>query len=61
MISKLYVFGLALTGCAVAASAYAARYYSRRAEVQRHREDLRAWEAEGGKPEPVAARPVQLS
>jgi hypothetical protein len=58
MTNRLYVLALALTGCA-AASAYLARHRSRRQAVQEHKDDLRTWEGEGGKPAPVAAHPLR--
>jgi hypothetical protein len=58
MSNKLYVLAAALTGCAVAASAVFIRQRSRREALLQHKEDLRTWESEGGKPAPVAARPA---
>lgn len=48
MINKFYFLALALTGCAVAASAYAIRHFSRRQEAQQDKDDLNTWEGEGG-------------
>jgi hypothetical protein len=59
MVSKLYILALALTGCAVAASASVIRHYSRREEAQQRKDDLSAWEGEGGKPASSAVRPAQ--
>ena len=59
MANKLYILALALTGCAAAASAYLVRNRSRRQAVQEHKEDLRTWEGEGGKPAPATMRAAQ--
>ena len=40
MVNKLYILALALTGCAVAASAYLIRHYSSRQAAQQHQDDL---------------------
>ena len=61
MANKIPMLALALTGCAVAASAYGMRHYSRRQEAQRHKDDLRTWEGEGGKRMSSKVRPVQAS
>ncbi len=58
MANKLYLLGLALTGCAVAASAYFIRHKSRHEQAQQHKDDLHTWEGEGGKPASSAARPA---
>jgi len=36
MVNKLYILALALTGCAVAASAYVIGHYARRQDAQQH-------------------------
>ena len=59
MPTKSYLMTLALTGCAVAASAYVMRHFSRREDAQEHKHELSSWEGEGGKPAAAAARPVQ--
>ena len=61
MGNKLYVLALALTGCAVAASAFFVRHLSRRQDAQQNKDDLRTWEGEGGKPAPAAAHAAQVS
>lgn len=61
MVNRLYVVALALTGFAVAASAYVIRHRSRRQEAQQHKDDLRTWEGEGGKPASSAARRAQTN
>ena len=58
MRNKLYVLAAALTGCAVAVSAVFIRQRSRREALLQHKEDLRTWDGEGGKPAPNDARPV---
>ena len=58
MRNKFYVLAAVLTGCVVAASAVFVRQRSRREVLLQHKEDLRTWEGEGGKPAPNAARPA---
>ena len=61
MANKIPMLALALTGCAVAASAYLIGHHSRRQDAQQHKDDLSTWEGEGGTPAPSAARPAQAS
>lgn len=59
MVNKLYVLTLALTGCAAAVSAYVIRHQFRRQEAKQHKDDLRTWEGEGGKPASAAVSSAQ--
>jgi hypothetical protein len=58
MVSKRSVLALVLTGCAVAASAFVVRRHSRQRRAQQHKDDLRNWEGEGGKPASPALHPA---
>jgi hypothetical protein len=53
MRSKLYVLGLALTGCMVAISGYVLRQHARRQTVRLDAADMVTWEGEGGQPAPA--------
>ena len=57
MVNKLYVLTPALTGCPAAVSAYVIRHRFRRQKTQQQRDDLRAWEGEGGKSASSAVSP----
>ncbi len=61
LINRLYVLAAALTGCAVAASAYVFCDRARRQKAQRLSDALSTWEGEGGKPASPDARPVQAT
>lgn len=61
MVNKLYIVALALTGCAVAASAIVIRHYSRRQKARQYKDDLSTWEGEGGKPASTSVLPAQAS
>jgi hypothetical protein len=52
-IRRLFIFSLAMAGCA--AAAYAIGRNSRHLEKQHHKEDLRTWENEGGNLSPSEA------
>jgi hypothetical protein len=59
MVNKLFILGAALAGCTLAISALVIRQRSRHDALLQHKEDLRTWEGEGGKPAPVATRSPQ--
>lgn len=62
LINRFSILAAALTGCAVAASAYVVRDRARRRRALQLREDLSTWEGEGGQPAPPAPskeHPVQ--
>jgi hypothetical protein len=54
IISRFFIFSLAMAGCATAA--YAIGRHTRHLEKQQHKEDLRTWEDEGGNLAPSEAR-----
>ena len=59
LINRLHILAAALTGCAIAASAYVMRTRSRRQETKRLKDDLSTWEGEGGKPASSDDRPAE--
>jgi len=61
LINRLHILAAALTGCAVAASAYVMRNRIRREKTKRLNEDLSTWEGEGGKPASPEERPGQTT
>jgi hypothetical protein len=59
MTNRVYVLAAALTSCALAGSAYVIRRNSRREKAREHKDELRNWESEGGKPALPAVRTAQ--
>lgn len=58
LITRLHVLAAALTGCAVAASAYVFRKRARQQNAQRLSHQLSTWEGEGGNPGAPEAAPA---
>jgi energy-converting hydrogenase Eha subunit G len=58
-INRFSVLAAALTGCAVAASAYVFRGRARRRKALQLSKDLSTWEGEGGQTAPPAVHPIK--